>query len=61
MNDQFVAAMSAVALNEDMLKQVVVLKTMNRAGICGFRFYIRGKPWDIVVNQEVLLTPASGV
>ena len=33
-----------------------MLQTNNDAGLYGFRFYIRGKPWDVVVDDQLFLT-----
>lgn len=58
-NNQFVAAVSAVALQPSLLKKVVRIQANNNAGVYGFTFHIRGKPWDVVVDESVYTTGAG--
>ena len=49
-----IAAMSSVATKGDRLEAVLNGMEKNKAGIYTFRMYIRGKPWLITVDDEML-------
>ena len=49
-----IAAMSAVAMNPTLLKDMFLTKEYNTAGIYGLKFYIRGKPWVVDVDDRFL-------
>lgn len=42
-----------------MLKKVVVYNSNNAAGIYGFRFFIRGKPWDVVIDDQLYFSSGN--
>jgi hypothetical protein len=46
------ASMSALSEFPELVQQVFVTKNVNSAGIYAIRFFIRGKPWIITVDDE---------
>jgi hypothetical protein len=48
------AAMGSLSEFPEILKETFVTKEVNKAGIYAIRFYIRGKPWHITVDDEML-------
>lgn len=50
------ASMGAIAEFPDLVKNVFITKEKNEAGIYAFRFYIRGKPWIVTVDDYFLFT-----
>ena len=48
------ASMSSVAEFPEMIKDLFVTKKKNGAGIYGVKFYIRGKPWVVDVDDQML-------
>ena len=51
-NCYILASMGAVAEFPSVLENVFLTKTTNTAGIYAVRFYIRGKPWYVTVDDE---------
>jgi hypothetical protein len=51
-NCYILASMGAVAEFPSVLENVFLTKTTNNAGIYAVRFYIRGKPWYVTVDDE---------
>ena len=49
------AAMGSIAEFYDISKQVFLTKTVNDVGIYAIRFYIRGKPWIVTIDDEMLV------
>jgi len=37
-----------------------LIQKNNDAGIYGFQFYIRGKPWDVVVDDKLYVSGSVG-
>jgi len=63
-DEQFVAAMNAASSFPNLIKSVVLIQTKNTAGIYGFQFYIRGKPWHVAIDDNMFYTdplPATPV
>ena len=48
------ASMGAIAEFPDLVKNVFVTQEENDVGIYAFRFYIRGKPWIVTVDDTFL-------
>lgn len=48
------AALASIAEFPDLVKNVFVTQETNSAGIYAFRFYIRGKPWIVTVDDYFL-------
>lgn len=48
--------MTAVADRPSLLKQMFLTPEKNAAGIHGLRFYIRGKPWVVDIDDSILYT-----
>jgi hypothetical protein len=49
------ASMASLILNNaDHIKGLFLTNTKNEQGIYGVKLYIRGKPWVITVNDEML-------
>lgn len=46
--------MAALATNPTKWNDMVLTKTKNLAGIYGFKFYIRGKPWVVSIDSNLL-------
>ena len=55
------ASMAAVAEFPQLIKNVMVNPTENEAGIYAFRFYIRGKPWIVTVDDTFLFYKNNNV
>lgn len=49
------AAMGSIAEWYDLSKQVFITNTKNDAGIYAIKFYIRGKPWIVTIDDEMLV------
>ena len=49
------AAMAALSEWPDLIKSTFLTQQKNDEGIYAIRFYIRGKPWLITVDDEVLV------
>jgi hypothetical protein len=54
------AALAAIASKPALMLNTVLTDSKNSAGIHGVKFYIRGKPWVVTVDEE-LLTTKNGV
>ena len=50
------AGMAAVAKDPDMLTDMFLTKEKNDAGIIGLKYYIRGKPWVVSIDDQLLFT-----
>ena len=48
------AAMGVVGQYPEMLEDMFLVKEVNQKGIYAVRFYIRGKPWVVTVDDEFL-------
>jgi len=48
--------MAAVAEDPNMLKSMFLTQEKNDAGIHGMRFFIRGKPWVISMDDSLLFS-----
>ena len=55
-NNYILASMSSLAEFPDRARGVFMQNTMNEEGIYALKFYIRGKPWIVTVDDEILLT-----
>ena len=55
------AAMGSIAEFPDLVKAMFVNPERNEQGIYGVRFYIRGKPWVVTVDDTMLLYHDSKV
>ena len=44
--------MASVAEFPDLISSVFLNKKMNKEGIYALRFYIRGKPWVITIDDQ---------
>ena len=54
------SAMSAVAERPDLIKAAFITQEKNAAGIIEVRFYIRGKPWVVTMDDRFLfMNPGS--
>lgn len=53
-NCYYMAGMAALATNPTIWNDNVLTKEKNAAGIYGFKFYIRGKPWVVSVDSSLL-------
>ena len=53
-NCYFVASLSSVSTKSDRLLSVLNGQKENKAGIYTFQFHIRGKPWLITIDDELL-------
>jgi len=49
-----IQALAGVAEFPDLITSIFLTKTKNTAGIHAIRFYIRGKPWVVAVDDELL-------
>jgi hypothetical protein len=54
------ATMSALAEFPQMVKDLFVVPITNKVGIYAVKFYIRGKPWVVEVDDEFLFRRSSG-
>ena len=50
------SSMGTVAEYKDVLSSVFLTKEKNAAGIIALRFYIRGKPWVVAMDSDLLFT-----
>lgn len=53
------ASMGAIAEFPDLVKNVFITKEKNDVGIYAFKFYVRGKPWIITVDDYFLFKTNS--
>jgi len=51
--------MASAAEFSELITDMFIPKTKNEAGIYGVRFYIRGKPWVVHVDDFMLFTSNS--
>lgn len=49
------AAMGSISEWVDLSKNVFITDTVNEAGIYAIKFYIRGKPWIITIDDEMFV------
>lgn len=54
------ASMASIAEFPDLIKNIFVTKEKNDAGVYAFRFYVRGKPTIITVDDYFLFKQGSG-
>ena len=60
-NDYLGSAMVATAVrNNDLIRSAFVNQEKNKEGIYGIRFYIKGKPWIVTIDDSFLTEPVSG-
>lgn len=50
------ASLAAIAEFPDLVKNVFITKEKNEAGVYAFRFFVRGKPWIVTVDDYFLFT-----
>lgn len=55
-NSYILASMTSIAEFPTLVESVFLTKKLNKEGIYAVRFFIRGKPWIVTVDDEVLLT-----
>ena len=55
-NAYILASMSSLAEFPERAKNVFLTQEINSEGIYAVKFYIRGKPWLVTVDDEVVLT-----
>ena len=55
-NAYILASMGALAEFPEKAKSVFVTQKLNHEGIYAVKFYIRGKPWIVTVDDEIVLT-----
>ena len=53
-NCYIIASMGAAAEFPELIKSIFLTKEKNEAGIVGLRLFIRGKPWVITIDDELL-------
>lgn len=53
------ASLAAIAEHPQLVKNIFVTQETNKAGVYAFRFYIRGKPWIVTVDDYFLFTTNS--
>ena len=53
-NCYLVATMSTIAIYPSLIEKLFLTKEMNKAGIYFIQYYIRGKPWVITVDDQIL-------
>lgn len=53
-NDYLIAALSSIARYPDLIKNAFLTEERNAAGIIGVKFFIRGKPWVITIDDYFL-------
>ena len=49
-----IAAMSSLAEFPELVKDVFLVDSLNPQGIYAFKFYIRGKPWVVTIDDTFL-------
>ncbi len=49
----FLAAMAAFAEFPDRFKKVFLTKTLNNAGLMAMKVFVRGKPTDVVIDDQL--------
>jgi hypothetical protein len=54
-NSYIQAAFSALAEFPDKARAIFLTQELNDEGIYAIKFYIRGKPWIVTVDDEVLM------
>ena len=52
--------MSSVAANASIIKSAFLTQTKNKASIYGVRFFIRGKPWVVAVDDYIYMQNLFG-
>lgn len=50
-NCYIMAALGVVSEHTEILRNVFLIDHENEAGIYAFRFYIRGKPWIVTIDD----------
>jgi len=53
-NCYFLASITALAEFPDILKENFLVETKNDAGVYGLKFYVRGKPWVVDIDDYLL-------
>lgn len=53
--------MASVAEFPFLIKNALLTQTKNQASIYGFRFWIRGKPWVIAIDDYLYMYNQLGV
>ena len=56
----FIAAMSTVAWRPELVKKLFLTEGISDAGIYHIKLYIRGKPWLIEIDDEMLFLKDGG-
>jgi len=60
-NCYFISSISGLAKYPEYIKNSFVNKLANKEGIYGIRFFIRGKPWVITIDDQFLMNMYSKV
>ena len=47
----FMVGLAAIANNASLLQNTLVTQSDNKAGVLGIKFYIRGKPWVVTIDD----------
>lgn len=53
------ASLSCIGEFPDLVKNVFVTQTTNDAKAIAVRFYIRGKPWVLTIDEKLLFVGTS--
>lgn len=48
------SSLSTIAEKPELVKSAILTSNKNTAGIYGIRFYIRGKPWVVSIDDNLL-------
>jgi hypothetical protein len=54
-NCYILASTGAIVEFPDLVKPVFITDQVNEAGIYAIRFYIRGKPWVVTIDDSILV------
>jgi len=55
-NCYFISSISGLAKYPEIIKNAFVNKKVNKEGIYGIRFFIRGKPWVVTVDDQFIMS-----
>ena len=48
------AAFGVISEHSEIMDKVFLIKNENQAGIYAFRFFIRGKPWIVTIDDIMM-------
>jgi len=54
-----IASLGSVGEFPELVKEMFVTQTKNDQKIHGIKFYIRGKPWVVSIDEKMLFMTAS--